>query len=98
VRISGEEKAANGQRGWSAADEATLKRIARDSVDQLAAFLANPGQPAPAPQTPSDAVVVADGAPETGSKTGFERTADAGWRSQTSTGSTIAAYSAPSPR
>lgn len=102
VRISGEEKASGAQRGWSAADDATLKRIARDSIDQLAAFLANPGQPAPAPapRQPSDGVVVADGseAAEPASKTSLDRTADGGWRQQTAVRSSIAAYSGVGPR
>ena len=96
VRISGEEKAAGGQRGWSAADDATLKRIARDSVAQLAGFLANPVQPspAPAPQAPSDGVVVADGS----SVSSPESSVDAGWRTQTATRTSIAAYSGANPR
>jgi hypothetical protein len=106
VRISGEEKATSAQRGWPAADDATLKRIARDSIDQLAAFLASPGQPAPAPapQAPSDGVVVADGldaavdAARPASKPTLDRTADAGWRQQTAARSSIAAYSGVSPR
>jgi hypothetical protein len=93
VRISGEEKGAGGQRGWSAADEATLKRIAGDSIAQLSAFLANPGQPAPAPQKPSDGVAVADNTSETGGKTALNQTGDAGWRQQSAASSTIAAYS-----
>ncbi len=100
VRIAGEEKASGSQRGWQAADDATLKRIARDSIDQLAAFLANPGQPAPAPQKPSDGVVVADGTDdaESAAKPGLNRTADAGWRQQTPIRSSIAAYNGVSPR
>jgi len=99
VRISGEEKAAGGQRGWLAADEATLRRIARDSIAQLAGFLANPAQPAPAPapQTPAESVVVADSA-GTGANPAPERTTEAVWRSQTANRSTIAAYSGSSPR
>lgn len=44
LRITGEE--AGGRAGgdpWSVADEAMLRRIARVSMDQLAAFLGNPG-------------------------------------------------------
>ena len=47
LRISGEE--AGGRGGgdpWSVADEAMLRRIARTSMDRLAAFLRNPGAPA----------------------------------------------------
>jgi hypothetical protein len=108
VRISGEEKGANAHRGWLAADDATLKKIARDSIDQLAAFLANPGQPAPVqpPQAPADGVVVASGpdsadeaaGPAANPRLGLDRTADAGWRQQTAARSSIAAYSGVSPR
>jgi hypothetical protein len=43
VRISGEEIAKERHRdAWTAADEAMLRRIARASMDQLAAFLASP--------------------------------------------------------
>jgi hypothetical protein len=44
LRITGEE--AGGRAGgdpWSVADEAMLRRIARVSTDQFAAFLSNPG-------------------------------------------------------
>jgi hypothetical protein len=44
LRITGEE--AGGRAGgdpWSAADEPMLRRIARTSMDQLAAFMNNPG-------------------------------------------------------
>lgn len=47
LRVSGEE--AGGRGGgdpWSVADEAMLRRIARTSMDRLAAFLRNPGVPA----------------------------------------------------
>ncbi len=106
VRISGEEKATSTQRGWPAADDATLKRIARDSIDQLAAFLTNPGQPtpAPAPRTPSDGVVIADGSGAANDaigsvpRPGLDRTADAGWWQQTAARSSIAAYNGVSPR
>jgi hypothetical protein len=98
VRISGEEKGAGGQRGWSAADEATLKRIAGDSIAQLSVFLTNPGQPAPIQQKPSDGVAIAENASETGSETTVTRSANAGRRAQTAVGPTIAAYSSISHR
>jgi len=44
LRITGEE--AGGRAGgdpWSAADDPMLRKIARQSMDQLAAFLSNPG-------------------------------------------------------
>jgi hypothetical protein len=61
LRISGEE--AGGRAGgdpWSVADTAMLRRIARASMDQFAAFLSNPGAPdattaiaaAPEPEAP----------------------------------------------
>ena len=46
LRIAGEE--AGGRGGgdpWSVADEAMLRRIARASMDRLAAYLGNPGAP-----------------------------------------------------
>jgi len=50
LRITGEETANGRQRdAWSAADDAMLKRIARTSMEQLAAFLTSP---AVAPSTP----------------------------------------------
>ena len=50
LRITGEETAKGQQRdAWSAADDAMLKRIARTSMEQLAAFLTSPEV---APSTP----------------------------------------------
>jgi hypothetical protein len=56
LRIAGEETAKGRHRdAWSAADDAMLQRIARSSMDQLAAFLTSPevapGMPDAAPQT-----------------------------------------------
>jgi hypothetical protein len=48
LRIAGEEP--GGRRGsdaWAAADEQMLRRIARTSMDRLAAFLGDPGTSAP---------------------------------------------------
>jgi hypothetical protein len=43
LRITGEETAKGQQRdAWSAADDAMLRRIARTSMEQLAAFLSSP--------------------------------------------------------
>jgi hypothetical protein len=43
LRIAGEETAKGAHRdAWSAADDAMLNRIARNSMDQLAAFLTSP--------------------------------------------------------
>jgi hypothetical protein len=60
LRIRGEE--AGGRAGadpWSIADEAMLRKIARTSIDRLAAFLRNPDSPA----EPDTALAVADGDP-----------------------------------
>jgi len=56
LRIAGDETAkARHHDAWSAADDAMLQRIARSSMDQLAAFLTSPevapGMPDSAPQT-----------------------------------------------
>lgn len=45
LRISGEEQGANGRRGWAAANDQTMQRIARDGVTQLAGFLTGPQEP-----------------------------------------------------
>jgi len=63
VRIGGEERGGAGQRGWAAADDATLDRIARDGMAQLAGFLGSPtGNPPPAavPDSPGPAVAQTD--------------------------------------
>ena len=55
LRIAGEEP--GGRRGsdaWAAADEQMLRRIARTSMDRLAAFLGDSGT-RPPPSAPSDA-------------------------------------------
>lgn len=55
-RISGDEAGGRGGRDpWGVADERLLAKIARASMDQLAAFLAAPPEPAP----PAPAVAVA---------------------------------------
>ena len=43
IRISGEQTATAKLRGWAAADDQALRSIARESLTQLAGFLANPG-------------------------------------------------------
>jgi hypothetical protein len=59
LRIYGEERGSAGQRGWAAADDATLDRIAKDGMAQLAGFLGSPaGSPPPAP-IPADGPAVA---------------------------------------
>ena len=60
LRIAGEE--AGGRGGgdpWSVADEPMLRRIARSSMDRLAAYLTNPGGP-----VGPDASTAIAGAPE----------------------------------
>ena len=54
LRITGEEKTSGAGRGtWAAADDTVLRRIAKNGMDQLAAFLAAPNaQPGP-PATPA---------------------------------------------
>jgi hypothetical protein len=66
MRISGSEDATNG-RAWDAANDAMLQRIARASMEQLAAFLTSPGvapeMPAP-PDEPRLALMGGDSTPE----------------------------------
>jgi len=63
VRLTGEEKTSGAGRGtWAAADDSLLRRIARNGMDQLAAFLGAPGTPpsppaAPAPASPNVAAI-----------------------------------------
>jgi len=46
IRLTGEEKTSGAGRGtWAAADDSLLRRIAKNGMDQLAAFLATPGTP-----------------------------------------------------
>ena len=61
LRITGEEAGSRGGNDpWSVADEAMLRRIARASMDRIAAHLANPA--APADPDPATAIAAA---PET---------------------------------
>jgi hypothetical protein len=64
LRIAGEEPGGGGRRGadaWSAADEQMLRRIARTSMDRIAAFLGDPGTGAPPAAPPgADEPRVAD--------------------------------------
>lgn len=70
LRITGEETAKGRPRdAWTAADDAMLQRIARSSMDQLAAFLTSPavapGAPAAAPaEAPVVLVDARDSSPE----------------------------------
>lgn len=62
-RIAGEEAGGRpGANAWAAADEQVVRRIARTSIDRLAAFLAAPQAPAVEPVQPGQpAVASADG-------------------------------------
>jgi hypothetical protein len=64
TRLGGEEAANNRQRGWGAADDQVLHRIAHEGIDQLAAFLVAPPDrvPAPAP-APARSIDVASAPP-----------------------------------
>jgi hypothetical protein len=43
MRFAGEIPGAASERAWAAADDQVVTRMARDGMDRLAAFLANPG-------------------------------------------------------
>ena len=66
LRIAGEEATGRpGSNAWAAADEQMVRRIARSSIDRLAAFLASPSAPPavePTPQPGSPAIASADAA------------------------------------
>ncbi|MGZ5804342.1 MAG: hypothetical protein ACXWJW_09615 [Xanthobacteraceae bacterium] len=66
IRVSGEQPSAAKARGWAAADDQALRNIARESLTQLAGFLANPETaPAAPPEGPSAGTVVASTEPGT---------------------------------
>ena len=62
TRLGGEEAASNRQRGWGAADDQMLHRIAHEGIDQLATFLAAPPDRVPAP-APARSIDVASTPP-----------------------------------
>jgi hypothetical protein len=68
LRISGEETAKGRHRdAWAAADDAMLGRIARASIEQLAAFLTSPDVApgtAPSPTEPQVAMTAGEASPE----------------------------------
>ena len=68
LRISGEEQASGNQRGWGAADDPALRRIASESMTQLAGFMANPGATPPTlpPSREPPGVAVANSDPNAG--------------------------------
>jgi hypothetical protein len=52
LRLAGEEPAARaGQSGWAGADDQILRRMARDGMERLAAFL-GPSEGSPPPSSP----------------------------------------------
>jgi len=53
VRLAGEAQGRPGLRGWSAADDPTLQRIAHDGMTQLADFLGGRMTPPPAEPEPA---------------------------------------------
>lgn len=61
VRLVGEEPASTSGRGtWAAADDRVLRKIAKDGMDRLAAFLAAPAtEPVPVPEPADDGPSVA---------------------------------------
>jgi hypothetical protein len=62
TRLGGEEAASNRQRGWGAADDQVLHRIAHEGIDQLATFLVAPPDRVPAP-APARSIDVASTPP-----------------------------------
>jgi hypothetical protein len=54
MRLAGEEAGPPGRTAWSAADEPTIGRIARDGMTRLAAFLGSPPVPDATPPTPRE--------------------------------------------
>jgi hypothetical protein len=63
TRLGGEEVADARHRGWAGADDQVLRRIAHESMDQLASFLVAPPDRVPAPT--GGATIAAATAPET---------------------------------
>jgi hypothetical protein len=62
LRIAGEEAAGRpGANAWGVADEQMVRRIARSSIDRLAAFLAAPSAPPLEPAPGQPAIASADG-------------------------------------
>ena len=59
LRITGEEQATNPRRGWAAADDQTMQRIARDGMAQLANFLTSPPEPQPPAVSPAPGPAIA---------------------------------------
>jgi hypothetical protein len=74
LRISGEETVqTRHDRGWIIADDAMLKRIAHNSMDQLAAFLTSPDVMPNAPAAPEPAQVALIGGDKTPEAAGIFR-------------------------
>jgi hypothetical protein len=68
TRLGGEEQGEGRQRGWAAADDQLLRRIAHESMDQLASFLVAPPDrvPAPPPAAAPGIAVASTASPPTG--------------------------------
>ena len=52
MRLAGEVPGASSERAWAAADDQVVNRMARDGMERLAVFLANPGAAPGAPSSP----------------------------------------------
>ena len=74
LRISGEQQGSNGRRGWAAADDQAMQRIARDGMTQLAGFLTGPQEP----QAPIVSPPPAEAAPNVASTDGMTQQASLG--------------------
>lgn len=65
LRLTGEQPGTNGRRGWAAADDQTIRNIAKDGMTQLAGFLTGPQEPqapavSPAPGEAAPAVAATE--------------------------------------
>ena len=61
LRLTGEQPGTTGRRGWAAADDQTMRNIAKDGMAQLAGFLTGPQEPqapvvSPTPADPAQTV------------------------------------------
>jgi len=74
LRISGEELAAAGKRrdAWTAADEPVLRRMARNGMDQMSAFL-NSSEPPPAVAPEPNFITLVSGRDDTPEAAGIVR-------------------------
>ena len=75
LRLTGEQPGTNGRRGWAAADDQTMRNIAKDGMAQIAGFLTGPQEPqppaiSPPPAEASPAVAATDSATQHASLVG----------------------------